>query len=154
MESDETARQLLEVERAEAAPYVCLRPSPWWYPPVVGLWGAALFVALAWDLPSVTLLALVAVECGFLAWMVRRQGAWPRMSGPKPPEIAREYRRFLVGLSVLAVALGLTLWVASRPFGAVVVLVGVTAGIAGYERSYERAAAVVRARLALSREAA
>lgn len=147
------AAQLLAVERSEAAPYVCLRPSPRWYPPAVGLWAATLFVVITWELTAVALLALVALECAFLRWMVRRQGAWPRAAGPKPPEITREYSKFLVGLVPLALLLVLTTWLAGRPAGLAIVLVGVTAGIALYERSYERAAARVRARLHLSRGA-
>ncbi|GAA0980681.1 hypothetical protein ENKNEFLB_01969 [Nocardioides aquaticus] len=150
MGSNEVADQLREVERAEAAPYVDLLPSPWWYPPVVGAWAASLAAVLLLDLSGVALLALVALELAFIGWMVRRQGAWPRMTGSKPPEVDRAYWQFLGGLAVLAVAVGLAGWLAGPVTVCVVVLVGVTAGLWLYERAYERAVARVRARLALA----
>lgn len=149
MESNDVADQLREVERAEATPYVTLLPSPWWYPPLAGAWAASLAAVLLLDLSGVALLVLVALELAFIAWMVRRQGAWPRMTGSKPSEIDRAYWQFLVGLGVLAVAVGLTAWLAGPVAVCAVVLVGVTVGLWLYERAYERAAARVRARLGL-----
>lgn len=150
MESNDLGGQLLEIERAEAAPYVRMLPSPWWYPPLAGVWAAGLAAVLLWDLPRPTLLALVVLELALVAWMVRRQGVWPRLSGPKPREIDRAYRRFLLGLGVLLAAVALTAWLGGPTPTVVVVLVGVTVALGAYERHYEHAAARVRERLGMA----
>lgn len=99
------------------------------------------------DLARMALLVLIALELGFIAWMVRRQGAWPRMSGSKPPEIDRACWHFLAGLTALAAAVGLAAWLGGPVLTCLVVLVGVTVGLALYERDYEQASARVRERL-------
>jgi hypothetical protein len=139
-------------ERAEAAPYVDYPATPWWYAPAVGLWVAGLLLTLdamrdhtAVALPA--MLVLIGLECAYLGWYTRRHGALPSLRRP-PAEFRGALAGYAVG-TVLAVAAITTAWlVAGGPAAAVVALVLVTGGIALYERSYARAAARTRARLA------
>jgi hypothetical protein len=145
--------QLAAAARGAAAPYVEYPPTPWWYAPTVGAWTAALVGTFTWwredaVLFSVVMVALVAAEGVFLAWMRHRHGALPAPGmGTPPPEIAGEQRRYLAALPVMALVVGLTWWLVGIPAAAGVSFVLVTVGLVGYERRYARAAARTRARL-------
>ena len=153
MESYEVAEQLAAAERGAAAPYVEFPPTPWWYPPVVGAWVAALIGTFTWwrenaVLFTGALLVLVAAEVLFVFWLRRRHGAFPTPGGGTPPaEIAAVRRGFLIAVPVLAVAVGLGWWLVGVPAAAGVAFVLVTAGLIRYERRYAGAAARVRERL-------
>jgi len=152
MESD-AEEQLRIIERAEAAPYISYPKSPWWYPPVAGLWVAALIGAFTWwrdnSLLFVSSLAvLLGLEIAFLTWMQRRHGAMPFPGRGRPPgEIRRIWIRYILAVPVLMIAVGLAWWLVSVLAGAVTAFALVTAGIWYYERRYAVAAAKVRERL-------
>ncbi|HTW16309.1 MAG TPA: hypothetical protein VMF51_14335 [Nocardioides sp.] len=152
MESDRLdpreARRI--AERAEAAPFVDYPPTPWWYAPAAGLWAGS-FTLLAGvrehGLAVLGLLALVAVESAFLAWYSRYHGAFPSLRRA-PREFRPAFARYFVGLA-LVLLLVVGAWVAWGVFvAAVVAAVSVAAGLALYERTYARAAARTRDRLA------
>ncbi|WP_027342128.1 hypothetical protein [Hamadaea tsunoensis] len=153
MESVEARDQLILVERSAAAPYVQYPPTPWWYPPVVGAWTAALIGAFAWYRVNgamffASLAIVLAAEGWFLAWMRRRHGALPMLGHGRPPaEIGSVYRGYFAGLAVVVVVVAAAWWLGGVPVGAAVAFVAVTAGIALYERKYAAAAAKVRDRL-------
>ena len=152
MESD-PQEQLRIIERAEAAPYISYPKSPWWYPPVAGLWVAALIGAFTWWRESGllfvgSLAVLLGLEFAFLTWMQRRHGAMPFPGRGRPPrEIGRIWVRYFLAAPVLVIAIGLAWWLAGVLAGAVTAFVLVTAGIWYYERRYAIAAAKVRERL-------
>ncbi|HET6988604.1 MAG TPA: hypothetical protein VFI00_18400 [Kribbella sp.] len=152
MESD-AEEQLRIIERAEAAPYISYPKTPWWYPPVAGLWVAALIGAFTWWRDSGilfvgSLAVLVMLEFAFLTWMQRRHGAMPFPGRGRPPrEIGAIWVRYFLALPVLVVAVGLVWWLAGVLAGAVTAFVLVTACLWYYERRYAVAAAKVRERL-------
>lgn len=151
MESEQDlAAQLRAAERAAAAPYVVFPPTPRWYPPAVGTWAATLLALFAWGPGTATfavgLVALLAVELGFLRWYARRHGAMPSLRQP-PAEFRPAFRRYAVGVAVV-VALVALAWVLVGEWAAVATTwVAVTAGLAGYERLYAEAARRTRERL-------
>jgi hypothetical protein len=150
MESNaDVARALRQADRAAAAPYIDYPPTPGWYPGATGLWAAAFCLAMAIPddspLRAVVMVALVAVEIGFLAWYRRYRGTWPR--GRAPQEIRRVMRSFVVGAVVVIGVVGLVLWVAPAWVAAIVAVVVVTPAVTWYERAYAAAADRARARL-------
>lgn len=155
MESNEIREQLLEAERAAAAPYVTYPKDPWWHPVLLGLTGPLLVLVVtqtagafsghgSWGpLPgmAITLIAVFVVLD-----QRKRRGALPK--GKAPRELRDLYRWYFIsaGIMVLGiVALGLltSLWW-SMPLS----FAAVFAGIMWFGVAYERAAARVRARLA------
>jgi hypothetical protein len=152
MESD-AEEQLRIIERADAAPYISYPKTPWWYPPVAGLWVAALIGTFTWWRESGllfvgSLAVLLGLEVVFLTWMQRRHGAMPFPGRGRPPrEIGRIWVRYFQAVPVLVIAIGLAWWLAGVLAGAVTAFVLVTAGIWYYERRYAIAAAKVRERL-------
>ncbi len=152
MESD-AEEQLRIIERAEAAPYIRYPKTPWWYPPLGGLWVACMIGAFTWWRDSAllfvgSLVVLVAVEIAFVTRIQRRHGAMPFPGRGRPPrEIAAIWMRYLLALPVLVVAVGLVWWLAGVLAGAVAAFVLVTVGLWYYERRYAIAAAKVRERL-------
>lgn len=150
MESDEIRAQLRDVERAAAAPYVDHPPSPRWLPVAFGAWVAAFVLCFLLDGPlfAAVVVALLLLELGFIRWVAKRHGALPDPTKGEPPaEIVRQYRNYLVGLAAIAVAVVLLAWLVDLVLTAVVAFVLVTGAYAVYERTYDRAAAQVRARL-------
>jgi hypothetical protein len=145
------ADHLAAAERAAAAPYVDYPATPPWYAPAVGAWAGALVGALLLldehpVLRVVSLLALVAVESGFIAWYRRYRGTMPTLRRA-PAEMSREFGWYFLGLAlVVAVVAAAALWV-SGVLAAVLAFVLVTVGAEAYERRYARAAAATRARL-------
>jgi hypothetical protein len=149
MESQENARELLrEADRAEAAPWIDYPPTPAWYPVSVGLWGAAMVLALGALPPvwgAVVAVLLVGVEGAFLGWYRRYRGTMP--AGPLPTELRPAVVRLVVGLLLLVVGAG-ALVLAGQPWvAAAAVLVLGTALVWWYERAYAEAAVATRARL-------
>jgi hypothetical protein len=152
MESDQR-EELRRLERAEAAPYVAYPPTPRWYVPATGLWAAAYCANMAWMraggpewaiLPIVVV--LVALAGLFLGWYRRYHGAFPSLSGPKPPEIRRAYAAYLLGAAAVAGVLVTLIWVVP-PVAPAAALVLVSGGVWLYERAYGKTAARVRERL-------
>lgn len=152
MESD-AEEQLRIIERAEAAPYISYPKTPWWYPPVAGLWVASLIGAFTWWRESGllfvgSLAVLLALAVAVLTWMQRRHGAMPFPGRGRPPrEIGAILVRYLLAVPVLVVAVGLVWWLAGVLAGAVAAFVLVTACLWYYEPRYAVAAAKVRERL-------
>lgn len=152
--SDDLRRQSQELERAEAAPYVGLPPSPWWVAPAFGAWFAAYVGAFAlWGRREILfVVAMVALSAGvgaFFGWLSRRYGALPLPGrGTPPPEIRSEHRRYGVGaLAVLALVAGVWAWVGVAAASAATFVL-VTVAFSWYCARYEQAAARVRERLA------
>ncbi|TCC10350.1 hypothetical protein [Kribbella soli] len=152
MESD-AEEQLRIIERAEAAPYVSYPKTPWWYPPVVGLWAAALIGAFAWwrdnsALFLTALAVLLGLEVAFLTWMQRRHGAMPFPGRGRPPrEIGRLWKRYFLTAPVVVVIVALVWWLVGVGSAAATAFVLVTVGLWYYERRYAVTAAQVRERL-------
>ena len=153
MESISPSEQLRTIEQGQAAPYVNFPPTPWWYFPAVGAWGAAYVGAFAWGRVNgagfvTSLVLLIALAAGFIGWLKRRHGALPIPGYGRPPaEIATVWRGYAVGLVVVIAAIVLASWLGGIAVGSGVAFVTVTAGLAVYERRYAEAAARVRARL-------
>lgn len=154
MESD-AHETMAELERAEAAPYIDYRPTPWWVAPYFGLYFVGLVLAFAWtsDAYRPVYFAILAVLLVSLFVVVRhikrRNGALPFPGrGTPPPEIARVYRLYFWSLIPVAAVLLLSFFLLPVPVSAVIAFVTVTAGVVLYDRVYERAAVVVRERLA------
>ncbi|WP_350281355.1 hypothetical protein [Kribbella sp. HUAS MG21] len=152
MESD-AQEQLRIIERAEAAPYVSYPKTPWWYPPVVGLWMGALIAVYTWwrereALFFPALVALIGLEIVFVIWMQRRHGALPFPGRGRPPrEIGRIWKQYFAVAPVIVVLVAVVWWLAGGPAAAIAAFVLVTAGIWYYEHRYAIAAAQVRERL-------
>jgi hypothetical protein len=146
--------RLRELERAEAAPYVGMPPSPWWVPPFFGAWSAGYVAAFAlWSgnrLGFVVAMVVLSAGMGaFLGWLTRRFGALPVVGrGTPPPEIRREYRRYAAGVVVVLGVVAGAWWWAGALVASPAAFVLVTAGLSLYQVRYERAAVAVRARLA------
>ncbi|MGC4940662.1 hypothetical protein [Kribbella sp. DT2] len=153
MESD-PQQQLRELERAEAAPYVNYPKSPWWYAPAIGLWVTAMIGTFTWwrenaVLFCLSLAVLIVAEIGFINWMQRRHGAMPFPGRGRPPvEIGAVWRKYFAGVAAIVVMVGLVWWLVGVPVAAAVAFVQVTSGLYLYERTYAKAAARVRERLA------
>ncbi|MGZ0151396.1 hypothetical protein ACXJJ3_30380 [Kribbella sp. WER1] len=152
MESD-ADEQLRIIERAEAAPYVSYPKTPWWYPPVIGLWVAALIGVFSWWRDSAALFfpalaVLIGLELAFLLWMQRRHGAMPFPGRGRPPrEIGRIWKQYFAGVAVVVVVVAAVWALLGVPAAAPTAFVLVTAGLWYYERQYAVAAAQVRERL-------
>jgi hypothetical protein len=129
-------------------------PSPWWVPPAFGVWFAAFVGAFAfWRENELAFAAMmIALSAGigvFLGWLTRRYGALPMPGRGNPPaEIRREYRRYAVGAVVIAGIVACVWWWAGVVAASAAAFVLVTAGLSLYQTRYERAASVVRERLA------
>ncbi len=156
-EAFDAAQQVLELERAEAAPYVVYPQYPRWltwvYPLSVGAYFAILIGAGGYRdqhfLFILTMaLLVVAAAAGFGALAALR-GTWPRLSKTAPPEIRAEQRRFLVAAVVVGLGLLVVTWQRGTVTGAATALVVVSGGVAWYEARYARAARVVRERLGM-----
>lgn len=153
MESNRESHELLaEAERAAAAPYIDYPPTPRWYPPAVGVWAAAMLLAVVGleDRPAVSgpvVLALVALELWFFSWYRRYRKTWPSMRHA-PDEIARAMRRFYQWLVVVVAVCAAVYFLAGLLPAVVAVFLTVTVGLARYEQAYADAAAAARERLA------
>jgi hypothetical protein len=149
MESDEIRAALREADRAEAVPWTDYPPTPRWYPPAVGLWAALLTLAFAEldDLRLPAVLALIAIELGFVRWYVRyRNGVMP--TGPAPREFRGAIALFVAGAAVIVAGTAALATLLSPWAGAGLALVTTTALLAWYERAYADAARRARERLA------
>lgn len=149
MESDEVRRVLREADRAEAAPWTDYPPTPRWYPPAVGVWAALITLAFTElhdpvRLPAV--LALIAVEIGFVRWYVRyRGGVMP--TGPAPREFRGAILGYVAAAAVVVLGAGALAAAVAGWAGAAFALVTTTILIAWYERAYADAARRARERL-------
>jgi hypothetical protein len=150
MESDAAAQELVRAaERGEAAPWVDYPPTPGWYPSAVGLWSAALVLAIGTldgAARPLVALALVAVELLFLGWYRRYRGTLP--SGWMPRELRPVAALFAVGLVVVVGVAVLVVAIGHPVLAAVATLLLTTPLVWWYERAYAAAAAATRARLA------
>ncbi|MGD9987026.1 hypothetical protein [Pseudonocardia sp.] len=145
-----------ELERAEAAPFVIHPATPWWHFPLMGLWAAAMVGAFTWWRENALLfvaamIALVAIEAGYLTWLSRSHGALPMPGRATPPtELVPVWRGYFLGVAVVVAAVGLLWWLLGVAAAALTTFVLVTGGLAEYDRRYERAAARTRARLGIA----
>lgn len=149
MESDEIRAALREADRAEAAPWTDYPPTPRWHPAAVGLWAALLTLAFAEldDLRLPAVLALVAIELGFVRWYVRyRNGVMP--TGSAPREFRGAIALFVTGAAVIVAGTAALVTLLSPWAGAGFALVATTILLTWYERAYADAAGRARARLA------
>ena len=152
VESDATredlARQLHEIERGEAAPWLVAPATGWWWPAAFGVWTATytLTTGLLDGLPqSLLLLVHVLVMLAVVRRMRQVRGTDAR--GRSPRELVAPFVVLVVGaLVVAAVVWGVCLQVGVVP-GAVVGLVLAWALVAAYERLHARAVVRVRERL-------
>lgn len=149
MESNEIRQALRDADRAEAAPWTDYPPTPRWYPAATGIWAALVtlaFTELGKDARIPAVLALIAVELGFVRWYVRyRGGVMP--SGRAPREFRHAILGFVAGAVVIVLAVvGLVAAVGGWA-GAAFALVIVPVVIAWYERAYADAARRARERL-------
>ena len=151
MESDLTPQQALAAaERAGAAPYVDYPPTPAWYFPAVGVWAAAMVLAVGElaDRPLVfvpVLIALAVAEGVFIGWYRRYRVTMPSMRHV-PREIARAMVGFGVGAVIVVIA-GVV--AATNSFiAAAVTFLAVTAGLIVYEHRYATAARAASERMA------
>jgi hypothetical protein len=146
--------RIREMQRAEAAPYVGMPPLPRWVPPFFGAWFAAYVGVFAfWHKSGLTfIITMIALSAGmgaFLGWLTQRYGALPTPGrGTPPPEIRREYQRYAVGAVVVAGLVAGVWWWAGIVAASAAAFALVTAGLSLYQARYERAAAIVRERLA------
>lgn len=154
MESSlEASEQVRELQRAEAAPYVGMPPSPWWMAPVFASWFAAYVGVVAlWGESrlafGVGMLVLCFILGASLRGLTRRYGALPLPGrGTPPPEIRREYRRYGAGAVVIVVLVVCVWWWAGVWAASAATFALVTAGLGLYRSRYERAATLVRERL-------
>lgn len=150
--SPNTHQDLADAERAAASVYVDYPPLSAWYPPLAGVWSAALVAALVLlqDRPFFFLIAVVALmglDLWFIAWYRVRRGTMPSMRNA-PREIRREMQLFCVALVPVVVVITVSIVALPPVVSIVLTLVLVTTGVAVYERRYARAADAVRARVA------
>ena len=148
------AQQLRELERAEALPYVVYPETPRWYPPAMGLIYAGFVACFAFygerpGLFTASIAAAVVVLSAVMGFVKARYGAFPSLGRSAPSEIRGAYRRYLAGLGLVAVVVGLVWWSAGPLVAAAVTFGLVTAGLAVYEVHYARMAASARARLGI-----
>jgi hypothetical protein len=152
MESDEIRAALRDADRAEAAPWTDYPPTPRWYPPAVGVWAALLtLVFTGFDdhhsLRLGAIMALIAVELGFVRWYVRyRNGVMP--TGPAPREFRGAIVRFVAGAAVIVSGAAALAAVVAAWLAAGFALIATTVLLAWYERAYADAARRTRERLA------
>ncbi len=151
MESSlDPAEELLAADRAAAAPYIDYPPTPWWFALAAGLWATALVAAFVIPSPGVwmvvVVLLLVTVEGAFLGWYRRKRGTSPSIRNV-PGEFRRAYIGYTVGAVAVVVLVAACIAWLPVPVTLGVTFVLVTAGLAGYEKVYERAAARTRGRL-------
>lgn len=156
MESD-SSELLRDAERAEAAPFVDYPPTPWWYPPLAGLWFGAVAATMSgfYD-PRADAIKVAALFGAalllfgllgvFVGWYRRRWGSWPAMR-KAPAEIRTAYAEYGVGLAVVSVAVVGTWLLAGRWWGIGALTVLVAALLFWYERRYATAARRIRERL-------
>ncbi|NPC97455.1 hypothetical protein [Nocardioides sp. zg-DK7169] len=148
----ELVRAQRAAERAEAAPYTDYPPTPWWYPPAMGVWVTAYVLLLTlreghgvWLI--VGMVGLAALVGLFLSWYSRHHGAMPNLR-----RAPREFRpAFACYAGVLVGIVGSTAlaWRLVGPvLAAPVAFVTTVAGIVVYERAYAAAARRTRERLA------
>lgn len=155
MESDEIRAQLLEAERAAAAPYVLYPKDPWWQGVLLAL-TSPLFVLVVTQTAGVfsghrTWAVLPGIAITLISLFVvlnqrKRRGALPQ--GKAPRELRVVFRWYYIGagitvLAVVTLALLTTLWW-SLPLSFAVTF----GGLLWFGAAYERAAARVRERLA------
>jgi len=155
MESNEIREQLLEAERAAAAPYVIYPKDPWWYPVLVGFIGPLLVLVFTqtigafagkttWGaLPS---LAITLIALYIVFDQRRRRGTMPR--GKAPRELRGVYRWYFTGAVVVAISIGALALLAPIYVSLPASFLLAFGGIMWFGAAYERAAARVRARLA------
>jgi hypothetical protein len=153
METDDSRRalaaQLHEIDRGQAAPWVICPPMGWWWPAAFGVWSATYTLTtglLDGFVGSALQLLHVLVMLAAIRWMRRVRGTYP--SGRAPRELRGPFALVfgggvVVALWVWGVFVWLGPWVA-----ALAALVLAWSLVAAYERSYARAAARVRERLA------
>lgn len=151
MESNEAEHLLRQTDRAAATPWTDFPPTPRWYPPAVGVWAGAMVWASTLMhshriVAGIGLLALVAVEFGFVGWYRRYRGALP--TGVPPAEFRPAMARLLLGALVIAAAAWGCWQVAGRWPAVGLVVVATTVLIGWYERAYATAARAARERLA------
>ena len=148
---DGRAREALRAaERASAAPLVDYPPTPAWYPPMMGVFFAAL-VALAAYRPSLPITLAVCLAAGavmtvFWRWYWRKRGTMPTFDGA-PPEFRRAFRLYAIGVVVIVAVVVPTTILAPAPVAVGLTFVLVTVGLVAYERVYADAAEHVRLRL-------
>ena len=145
---EDLARQLHEIERGRAAPWVTAPSMGWWWAPAFGVWTATYTLTLGLldgVVQSVVQLAHVLVMLAAIWWMRRVRGTYP--TGRSPRELHPALGVLVVGALVVA----LVVWGADALAGtwvaAGVGLVLAWALVAAYEHLYARAAARVRQRL-------
>jgi hypothetical protein len=142
-----------ELERAEAAPYVRLPPSPSWVAPAFGAWFAGWVGMWAlWGWNRIAFAGACVLLITVLGVIVRASGgsagAVPVLGrGTPPPEVSRLHRAYVVGCLVVAAIVAAVWWWAGIGAAAAVTLVLVTAGLVRYATRYEQAAGAVRERL-------
>lgn len=151
---ESTHRELREVERAAAAPFIHYPATPWWYPLFMAIayttMATGAVVAIEFDRGvlgvALPFLALGAVVL-YMRHYRRQWGTWPRMNAA-PREIRGAYRVYFLALAgslVLIVTAWATLgWLA----GLIVIFLTMLVLFTVYERViYPRAAQRVRERL-------
>jgi hypothetical protein len=152
METDDAraalARQLREIERGEAAPWVYYPPMGWWWPPAFGTWSGTYTLThslLDGLTRGVVQLAHVLVMLAAVWWMRRVRGTYP--TGRSPRELRAPFALLFGGaLLVALVVWGCHTVLGVWPAAAAAALLG-WGLVAAYGRSYARAAERVRERL-------
>jgi hypothetical protein len=160
METDATPQEALAAaERATASVWTDYPPTPAWYFPAVGAWGAVLVYAISGvDSSAVqvpVILGLVALSGGFMGWYQRYRGAMPKLTSA-PPEFRRAilaffavYAVLIAVYAVLIAAVGVVGFALDLPLAAAAgTFVVATAGLYVYEKAYESAARRTKDRLA------
>jgi hypothetical protein len=152
MESDATPQEALAAaERATASVWTDYPPTPGWYYPGVGVWGAALVYAITGVDSSLVqvpvVLALVAVSAAFMGWYQRYRGAMPRLTSA-PAEFRRSIWAFFAVYALLIAAVIVVGFVLDLPVVAAAgTFVVAAAGLYIYEKAYESAARRTKERL-------
>jgi hypothetical protein len=153
METDATPQDALAAaERATASIWTEYPPTPAWYYPAVGAWGAAVVYTVAGvDSSAVqvpVMLALMALLGAFIGWYQRYRGAMPKLTSA-PPEFRRAILAYLAVYAVLIAAVVVVGFALDQPLAAAAgTFVVATAGLYVYEKAYESAARRTKARLA------
>jgi hypothetical protein len=153
METDATPQEALAAaERATASVWTDYPPTPAWYFPAVGAWGAVLVYTISGvDSSAVqvpVILGLVALGGGFMGWYQRYRGAMPKLTSA-PPEFRRAILAFFAVYAVLIAAVVVVGFALDLPLAAAAgTFVVATAGLYVYEKAYESAARRTKDRLA------
>jgi hypothetical protein len=153
METDATPQEALAAaERATASVWTDYPPTPAWYYPAVGAWGAVLVYAISGvDSSAVqvpVILGLTALGGGFMGWYQRYRGAMPKLTSA-PPEFRRAILAFFAVYAVLIAAVVVVGFALDLPLAAAAgTFVVATAGLYVYEKAYESAARRTKDRLA------